>query len=1199
MGRIKKFRYLTLLLVLVLSFTSIAPNITYCSNSEYSGDDSSSETNYKDCLVTATSDGGGNQGPTTPTIPDAPDPGAGVYDKQIVTDSALPDDFTWEDNKNTAIYAVDVTNDEKAAVEAGKTLTAKVTVDAADYSSIKNTNEDVQRAENNLAQDNDPSDIHVVAMDIKVNKVLSNDAEGSDVVSSTPVSELKTGITLSFPAPTLGANKQFKEYLMLRIHGGVTESITLTYNSTTNTFSFSSDKFSDYVFFYTVADKTYTISLDQDGSIGDGHSADGYPAKSDPSKTEYDVGDTITIVDKPEPGYEFDGWVVDPSDSVDLGTTVYNDNGTVQVDVTIKELDDGSTVQIGANHKAIDYVLPVVSLGTGGLEYVLRQGSATAAHVGDTIIYEAVPMDGYEFDKWVVTGDLTLTTDQKTSNPLEFIMPASDNFTLTATFKELPKYNVTVTVNDNAFGTVSPATVDPQLEDSTLAFTASPKAGYKFKNWEVTGVNITASEAKNATLTIKVGTSDITIKAIFEVLPADTYAITTEASINCSASSSPVGSTTAGTSVTVTGSAPEGYKFIGWTSDDITIADADKLNNPYTFTMPAKNVSIKANYVKEYTITVTSSDENKGTVSASATKGVTNDTVTLTAVAKPGYQFSSWTITGTTGAVTTTPSTTITVKNSNITAKANFTTMTSFTVTVNKEGAGSATASVSNTEAGATVTLTAVPAEGYDFNKWVAVTSGVTINNPTNAKATFVMPNKNVTVKAVFTTTLYDITMIDDGNGTASCALNSTAAGTKVTITASPKNGYKFSKWTVVKGNVTLVNAGAASTTFTMPKEDVSIKANFVEIDNPDDPDDPSNKKYTLTVQNDGHGSASASASSAKEGEYVTISATANDGYVFKKWEGNNNVYFLDNTKASTKIRMPGNNCSVKAIFEKKDSGSSDTPGSPSTPTSPSTPKTDDSLYSQIFMDWNGVVIKTSTHKLGTAVTEPSKPADFVMDGYIYKFVRWWSDSNAIFDGICHGNQKYTAQYYKAEKSSDSKGTTTGKTDTTKPTVSPTDNKDNKDTKDDDKKPNNGDPYDTGIPVKEKDRSDYTEEQLQNLENNTINEEDLTDDQKEKVEEMIRDNEEKDAIDNDPNTRGDGSIVEDVAEKKNKNAGKIILISLLILLLLAGGGFAYWWFILRKKDEDDEDEGEDEDDDDDVNSDLDDDTTSDDSDDSE
>lgn len=55
------------------------------------------------------------------------------------------------------------------------------------------------------------------------------------------------------------------------------------------------------------------------------------------------------------------------------------------------------------------------------------------------------------------------------------------------------------------------------------------------------------------------------------------------------------------------------------------------------------------------------------------------------------------------------------------------------------------------------------------------------------------------------------------------------AAGTKVTIKATDKEGFAFKNWTVTSGSVALDNENATTTTFTMRDSDVTIVANYDE----------------------------------------------------------------------------------------------------------------------------------------------------------------------------------------------------------------------------------------------------------------------------------------------------------------------------------------------------------------------------------
>ena len=79
----------------------------------------------------------------------------------------------------------------------------------------------------------------------------------------------------------------------------------------------------------------------------------------------------------------------------------------------------------------------------------------------------------------------------------------------------------------------------------------------------------------------------------------------------------------------------------------------------------------------------------------------------------------------------------------------------------------------------------------------------------------------------------HTITVTTEGGGTASASLAKAAAGTEITLTATPNEGYHFKEWQVISGGVTIVDDK-----FTMLDTNVAIKAIFEE-DTPPLPTDP------------------------------------------------------------------------------------------------------------------------------------------------------------------------------------------------------------------------------------------------------------------------------------------------------------------------------------------------------------------------
>ena len=320
----------------------------------------------------------------------------------------------------------------------------------------------------------------------------------------------------------------------------------------------------------------------------------------------------------------------------------------------------------------------------------------------------------------------------------------------------------------------------------------------------------------------------------------------------------------------------------------------------------------------EHTITVTTA--GGGTASASSTSATAGTEITLTATPNTGYHFKEWQVESPAGLVITNNK--FTMPDSNVAIKAIFEEDSPFaptkhTVTVKTDGNGIAFASPLLAVAGTEITLTAMPKEGYHFKEWQVISGGVAIENNK-----FLMPDSNVEVKAVFekdappAPTKYTVTVTTEGGGTASASPAKTAAGTEITLTATPNTGYHFKEWQVESP------AGLVITNnkFTMPDSNVAIKAIFEE----DSPFAPT--KHTVTVKTDGNGIAFASPLLAVAGTEITLTAMPKEGYHFKEWQVISGGVAIENNK----FLMPDSNVEVKAVFEK------DAPPAPTDPGKPS-----------------------------------------------------------------------------------------------------------------------------------------------------------------------------------------------------------------------------------------------------------------------
>ena len=327
----------------------------------------------------------------------------------------------------------------------------------------------------------------------------------------------------------------------------------------------------------------------------------------------------------------------------------------------------------------------------------------------------------------------------------------------------------------------------------------------------------------------------------------------------------------------------------------------------YTFAQPEENVTITATFEKRNEHTVTF-DANGGsepkdlpeevTTAMPAKKVLHGSEYCLPEcefIAPEGKQFKAWQIGDSEYAVNDPVTVT-----ADITVKALWEN-THYGITVTSNGYGTAFASLDKAVAGTEITLTATPNTGYHFKEWQVISGGVTIKDDK-----FTMPDSDVEVKAVFeedvpASTEYTITVTAEGGGTASASHAKAAAGTEITLTATPNTGYHFKQWQVESP------AGLVITNnkFTMPDSNVEVKAIFEE-------DAPASTEYTITVTAEGNGTASASHAKAVAGTEITLTAMPKEGYHFKEWQVMSGGVAIENNK----FLMPDSNVEVKVIFE-------------------------------------------------------------------------------------------------------------------------------------------------------------------------------------------------------------------------------------------------------------------------------------------
>ncbi len=281
------------------------------------------------------------------------------------------------------------------------------------------------------------------------------------------------------------------------------------------------------------------------------------------------------------------------------------------------------------------------------------------------------------------------------------------------TVQEAPAttYSISISVSPTEGGTVSGS---GQYEEGVIAtVTAVANEGFRFLEWTEAGTQINTE----ASLTFTV-TNDRTLTAIFEPIsepapgptPKPTYTINVSTAEGGTASGG--GEYEQGSSVTLTATPENGYRFIAWTENDEQISTDEN----YTF-IADHDRTIVAIFmpISKPTYTVHVSSAQGGTVEGSGSYEE-GELITVNATPDNDYRFLYWEENG--EQVSTDETFTFTAdRDRTLVAKFTPIPKPTYTVQVSSTQGGVAEGSGSYKE-GEAVTVNAVPDNGYRFQCW-------------------------------------------------------------------------------------------------------------------------------------------------------------------------------------------------------------------------------------------------------------------------------------------------------------------------------------------------------------------------------------------------------------------------------------------------------------------------------------------------
>jgi uncharacterized repeat protein (TIGR02543 family) len=513
---------------------------------------------------------------------------------------------------------------------------------------------------------------------------------------------------------------------------------------------------------FTEAQYTLTVSRIGNGTV-----------EVDPEKDTYSYGEQVTLTAIPDPGWVFVGWGGDTSGPLTqiIGTFV-------------------SDMHIIANFERMTYTLNYTAGSGGTLSGEITQ---VVEHGASGTAVTAVPNTGYHFVNW---------SDGLTANP-RTDTDVTRNVDVTANFA-LNTY--TLAYAAGAGGTLS-GEISQVVEHgaSGTAVTAVPNTGYRFVDWSD---GSTANPRTDANVT-----GHVNVTAIFA---QEEYTLTVNIVGSGTVTRAPAQNVYHhGDEVTLVPSADTGWHFAGWTGACVGMDPCNVLMNGNKVVTATFTVLPPVTY--QLTIGVAPAGGGMTTPAAGTYTFAEGTVVDVTATPAAGYMFTGWS-----GACENSGACDVTM-DANKAVTATFT-QEEYTLTVNIVGSGTVTRTPVQSvyHYGDPVTLVPVPASGWRFSAWSGECTGT--------DACTVTLNASKAVTATFTQNLIDtyaLTVAVDpvAGGTVDpvAGVHDYAAGTVITITATPAGGYAFDRWT---GACT----GTGTCTVTMD-EDKTVTAHFVLVE--------------------------------------------------------------------------------------------------------------------------------------------------------------------------------------------------------------------------------------------------------------------------------------------------------------------------------------------------------------------------------
>lgn len=304
----------------------------------------------------------------------------------------------------------------------------------------------------------------------------------------------------------------------------------------------------------------------------------------------------------------------------------------------------------------------------------------------------------------------------------------------------------------------------------------------------------------------------------------------------------------------------------------------------YYMTQSTTPIEVNLNLQPPRSVTVTQSAG--GTIMANPTSAKKGATITVSASPSAGYELAAGSLRYN-GIPIAGNSFVMPDQNVNVTAQF---TRRVHAVSVYATPNGVVSVNRSSAAPGEAVSVTVTPNSGFQLRPGTLKYNSVPMSG-----SSFSMPDGPTTVSAEFERVPYQVLLTQPANGTIQSSVYSAYPGDTVNLLITPNSGFGL------KANTLKMNGIAvAGTSFIMPSGNASITAEFEA------------SAFSIAVHPAPNGSVSVDKPSAKPGEIVTVTASANNGFAL----GQNGITLNNSPITGTSFTMPMYSVSVTAKFE-------------------------------------------------------------------------------------------------------------------------------------------------------------------------------------------------------------------------------------------------------------------------------------------